>query len=188
MQTPVYTHEKKAFIFWFLNQYEMKLRESSWILTYLANHHKVLRHVHFVRDAKFCQRSFIISAKHTDQIAFKFYRNQLMTTNAEKAFHDIRLNPFEELYIELHFNDANQSPQYASVLEENPFLTDDFYLTEEDKAETENILQYSLQLKKREYLLKEIDQALDQKNEKKFNDLTIELYKIERRLNNQPIQ
>lgn len=188
METPVYTHEKKAFIFWFLNQHEMKRRESSWILTYLANHQKVLKHVHFVRDAAYCPRSIVISAKDTEQMAFKFYRNQLMTTNAEKAFHDIRLNPFEELFIELHFHDANQSPQYVSVLEENPFLTDDFYITEEDKVASQAFLDYTLQLQKRDYILKEIDQALDLKNEQKFNELAEKLYQIERRLNNQPIQ
>lgn len=187
MKTFVQVHEKKAFIFWFLNQYDMKQRESNWILTYLANHDKTLRNVYFVRHAEFCPRSIVISSKCSDKSPLRFYRNQLMTTNADKAFHDIRLNPFEPLYIELHFDQANQSPQYAFVLEENPFVSDEFYITKEDREQTEGIIDFTIQNHKRDQLLKEIDQALDSKNKEKFIYLTKELHKLDTYLNNQPI-
>lgn len=185
--TPIRSDEKKSFIFWFLNQYETKLRESNWILTYLANHNKLLRNVHFVRNARFCPRSIIISSNCVDGPAFRFYRNQLVTTDAEKAFHDIRLNPLEPLFVELDFQNWKQSPQYAAVLEENPFLDDDFYITNKDRENTKEILNYTLQLQKREKLVKAIDQALDERNQAEFLSLTQELHELDAQLHNQPI-
>lgn len=187
MKTPIHSHEKKAFIFWFLNQHQMKLRESNWILTYLANHNKLLRNVHFVRNAKFCPRGIIISSKDSDDVPFRFYRNQLVTTDAEKAFHDIRLNQFEPLYIELNFYQWNQSPQYAAVLEENPFLSDDYFITNEDREETEHITNYMLQLYRKDELVIAIDQTLDDRNQEKFIELSEELQRLNEHLNNQPI-
>ncbi|MHA6251107.1 ReoY family proteolytic degradation factor [Oceanobacillus sp. CAU 1775] len=186
MNTSIKSYEKKAFIFWFLNQYDIKLREANWILTFIANNKHTLENVHFVRDADRTERSIIIATKCSDKPAFQFHKGELMTTDAEKAFHDIRLNPFEPLYIELHFHQSNQSPQYAFVLEENPFLPDKFYITSEDKKQTKSIINYSLQLHKREALLKKIDQALDSKDKEQFLTLTNELNDIEMTLLNQP--
>lgn len=187
MNTPIRSHEKKSFIFWFLNQYQTKLRESNWILTYLANHNNILRNVHFVRNAKFCPRSIIISSKCSDGVAFRFYRNQLVTTDAEKAFHDIRLNPFEPLFVELDFHKWNQNPQYAAVLEENPFLEDDYFITNKDRKQADEILNYTLQLHKREELVKAIDQALDNRNQTEFLILSEKLHELDKHLHNQPI-
>ena len=187
MDTPVRMHEKKAFIYWFLNQYQMKLRESNWILTYLANHHEILRNVHFVREVKFCPRGIIISSKCSDGVPFRFYREQLVTTDSEKSFHDIRLNQKEPLYIQLDFHQWNQSPQYAAVLEENPFVSDDYYITNEDQEQSEKVLNNTLQFNKREDLLKEIDRALDERNQVRFFELSKKLHEVDKHLKNQPI-
>ena len=77
-----------------------------------------------------------------------------MTTDAEKSFHDIRLNKDEDIYIQLNFSKANSSYQFAAVLEENPF---------------------SLQTFRKDRLLKAIDQALDTGDKKAFSKLTREL-------------
>ena len=46
-----------------------------------------------------------------------------MTTDAEKSFHDIRLNRDEDIYIQLNFHESSSTlPQYVAVLEENPFM------------------------------------------------------------------
>ena len=45
-----------------------------------------------------------------------------MTTDAEKSFHDIRLNRDEDIYIQLNFKSSFQNANYVAVLEENPYL------------------------------------------------------------------
>lgn len=185
--TVIHPHEKKAFIYWFLNQYEMKVRESNWILTYLASNNKLLRNLHFVRHAKACPRSIIISTSCSNGPAFRFHRERLITSDPEKAFHDIRLNDDEPLYVQLNFHQWKQSPQYAFVLEENPFLSDENYITEEDKQEAERVINYTLQAQKKDRLLKKIDESLDERNYEKFIRHSEELKKIEKILMNQPV-
>lgn len=182
---PVSVNEKKNFIYWFLNQYEMKKIESSWILTYLANHHDTLQRVHFVREVRHCPRGLIISSNCSDTVPFRFYRNHIVTVDADKAFHDIRLNPFETLYVQLYFDEWKKNPQYAGVLEENPFLSDDYYITSEDREQTENFIHYSLDMMRRKELVKKIDQALDKRNQDEFIKLSQEIYEIDQRLNSQ---
>lgn len=183
----IHPHEKKAFIYWFLNHYELKSRESNWILTYLASHHKLLRNLHFVRHAKACPRSIIISSKCSNGVAFRFHRNKLITSDSEKAFHDIRLNDDEALYVQLNFHQWMQNPQYALVLEENPFLSDDDFITAEDKQEAERIINYTLQAQIRKNVIEQIDGALDERDYDTFIRLSEELKKIDKDQKNQPI-
>ena len=180
-------HQKKAFIYWFLDRYQLKTIESHWILTYLASQQKLLRNVHFVRNAKVCPRSIIISTNCSEGAAFSFYRGHIVTSDPEKAFHDIRLNSEEPLFIELRFQQWEKCPQYASILEENPFISDEDEITPEDKKSVAQLLKKSLSSYKRDLLLEKIDQALDERNEVEFYKLTKQLKEIENSLTNQPI-
>lgn len=164
-------YEKKKFIQWFLNHYQMKRRESVWILNYLMNHEKVLEHVHFVSEARLCPRGVVMSTKCVNDPPFRFYKEQVMTTDPEKSFHDIRLNDTEPIYIQLNFKNANQHPRYALVMEENPFLPEDYYITKQDRKMAEKFLdhvKYDFQLKK---IQTEIDRALDEGDKEKFHEL-----------------
>ena len=122
MTTPVSVNEKKEFIRWFLNNYQLKRRECVWILNYLISHDQLMAKVHFVEDAEHCPRGIIMSTQCVDDIPFRFYKNSVMTTDAEKSFHDIRLNRDQDIYIELKFKEAHKSYQYAAVLEPNPYM------------------------------------------------------------------
>ncbi|EOR23584.1 hypothetical protein A499_12046 [Niallia nealsonii AAU1] len=42
MKTPVSVNEKKDFIRWFLNHYQLKRRECVWILNYLMSHDQLM--------------------------------------------------------------------------------------------------------------------------------------------------
>jgi len=178
MITPVTAKDKKSFIQWFLNHYRLKKRESVWILNYLVNHNNLLENVHFVRDVKYCPRGIMMTSHCSEEVAFRFYKNHLVTTDAEKSFHEIRLNQNEPLYLQLNFKKSNQHPYYASVLEENPFLPDDYYITNDDKDLTNQLLNHSLYEFKKEKLLLEIDRSLDELDYQKFQTLTKQLNEL----------
>ena len=59
--------------------------------------------VHFVEQAEFCPRGIIMSTHCVDEVPFRFYKENVMTTDAEKSFHDIRLNKQQDLFIQLNF-------------------------------------------------------------------------------------
>ncbi|MBM7598367.1 uncharacterized protein YpiB (UPF0302 family) [Virgibacillus halotolerans] len=183
MQTPVSVQDKKAFIQWFLNHYQLKKRESVWILNYLVNHHDLLVNVHFVRDAKFCPRGIVMTSHCSNEAPFRFYKNHLVTTDAEKSFHDIRLNQQEPLYLQLNFDKSYQNASYVAVLEQNPFIPEEYFITKDDKVVAENLLNQTLYNYKKNILMREINRSLDNMDQGKFMDLTAQLQILEK---NQP--
>ncbi|WP_186577795.1 ReoY family proteolytic degradation factor [Aquibacillus kalidii] len=168
MNTSVSIKDKKEFIRWFLSNYQLKKRESVWILNYLINHDSILDNVHFVREARYCPRGIVISTHCSKDVPFRFYKNHIVTTDAEKSFHDIRLNRNDPIYIQLSFKNVNQSADYVAVLEDNPFLPDDFFITKKEKNLAKEILQASLFEYQRDKLQSKIDHALDNRDQKSF--------------------
>ncbi|MCY7707352.1 ReoY family proteolytic degradation factor [Bacillus safensis] len=175
MQTPVSVNEKKEFIRWFLNHYQLKRRECVWILNYLMSHDSLMEKVHFVEQAEFCPRGIIMSTHCVDEVPFRFYKENIMTTDAEKSFHDIRLNKQQDLFIQLNFRSAYRSTEYAAVLETNPHIPKDLYENEKDKDLAEKVLEHSIATFQKERLMKEIDEALDRHDQETFNKLAKEL-------------
>ncbi|MDY0405707.1 ReoY family proteolytic degradation factor [Virgibacillus sp. 179-BFC.A HS] len=178
MQTPISVNEKKNFIQWFLNHYQLKKRESVWILNYLINHDDILEHIHFVREAKLCPRSIIISSDCSKEVPFRFYKNHIVTTDAEKSFHDIRLNRDEDLFIELHFKNDHQNAMYVAVLEENPFIPPEHSITKQDEETANNLLHYILYEHQIKRIKEKIDRALDERNNSEFARLSEKLREI----------
>lgn len=179
MQTPISVNEKKTFIQWFLNQYQLKKRESVWILNYLINHDDILEHIHFVREARLCPRSIIISSECSKEVPFRFYKNHIVTTDAEKSFHDIRLNRGEDLFIEVHFKNDRQNAMYVSVLEENPYIPKEHTITQHDEQVANEMLRFVLYEYKMKQLKEGIDKALDERNSSEFNRLSKALAELE---------
>ncbi len=167
--------EKKDFLKSFLQQYELKRRECAWLLNYLMSDDQLMERVHFVEKAAHTPKALIISTKGVDSIPFSFHKQKHITTDAEKAFHDIRLNQTEDVYIELHFKGAKQFPPYLTVLEDNPFVPENLELVVAFQYEADQLLKGSIQTFNRNRLLKEIDQALDQGDKRQFELLVKEL-------------
>lgn len=175
MTTPVSVSEKKEFVRWFLNNYQLKKRESVWILNYLMNHDRLMEHVHFVEQAQYCPRGIIMSAYGVDDVPFRFYKENIMTTDAEKSFHDIRMNQEEPVFIQLNFKASYQNAQFISVLEENPFLPDHLQINEQDQELAEKFLKQSIYNFQRNKILKEIDFAIDTNDKELFLKLSAKL-------------
>ncbi|MBR2517970.1 YpiB family protein, partial [Geobacillus sp.] len=100
------------------------------------------------------------------------------TTDAEKSFHDIRLNRDEDIYIQLNFRASFHSPQYVAVLEENPHAPKQAQVSENDQRLAEQFLERSIYEFRRGRLMKLIDEALDRHDEEAFRRLTDELNKL----------
>ncbi|WP_078546097.1 ReoY family proteolytic degradation factor [Litchfieldia alkalitelluris] len=180
MTTPVSVNEKKDFIRWFLNNYQLKRRECVWILNYLMSHDQLMKNVHFVEQAQYCPRGIIMSTHCVDDVPFRFYKENVMTTDAEKSFHDIRLNRDEDIYIQLNFRSSFHTPQYVAVLEENPYMPKHLQVNEKDTLLAERFLEESIHIYQKEKLLKKIDEALDQQDSTEFQRLTEQLKKLSR--------
>ncbi len=176
MNATVSLNDKKEFFRWFFNHYQLKRRESVWILNYLMSHEQLLQKVHFVEDAQFCPRGLVMSTHCSREVPFRFYKENIMTTDAEKSFHDIRLERgHQDIYIQINFKNSHSTQKYIAVLEENPYARDNTSLSEEELGNVGKFLDHSLAQYKRLRIQQAIDDALDQKNEELFYKLTQEL-------------
>jgi len=180
MSAPVSVNEKKDFIRWFLNHYQLKRRECVWILNYLMSHDQLMEKVHFVDQAQYCPKGLVMSTHCVDEVPFRFYKENIMTTDAEKSFHDIRLNREEDIFIQLNFHASNKAHQYAAVLEENPYVPKNLQVSEKERLIAERFLAESIERFQKELLLQKIDEALDKQDEKLFLILTDQLKKMRR--------
>ncbi|WP_416149727.1 ReoY family proteolytic degradation factor [Salipaludibacillus sp. HK11] len=172
MNNPVPVMEKRDFLKWFLESYQLKRRECAWLLNFLMSDDILMERVHFVENAEHCPKSLMISANNVDQVPFAFHKNQHVTMDAEKSFHDIRLNRNEDIYIQLNFKEKQTLPQYMAVLEENPYLPVN---KEEENLQgllAEMILDQSIRIQKVKRLEEEIDLALVNGDEITFQNLS----------------
>jgi uncharacterized protein YpiB (UPF0302 family) len=163
---------KKEFVRWFLKRYKLKRRECVWILNYLLSHEQILQNVHFTDEAHYCPRAMIISTTKSESIPFRFYKGNLMTADAEKSFHDLRLHEDEKMYIQLNFPNNHSCPHYASVREENPFLPSYLQVSEMDRKTAERLVEESIAAMTKETLMKGINEALDTNDKERFITLS----------------
>jgi uncharacterized protein YpiB (UPF0302 family) len=175
MLSSISVKEKKEFLQWFLSEYQLKRRECVWILNYLMSRENVMENVHFVDKSMYCPRGMIMSTHCVDDAPFRFYKENVVTTDPEKTFHDIRLNQQDELYIQLNFKECNTSPNYVAVLEENPFIPKHLQSNKEYRKLAEEIAEQSVAVYQRQRILKEIDRALDRQDQEAFKRLTEKL-------------
>lgn len=178
MAAPISVNEKKEFIRWFLNHYQLKRRECVWILNYLMSHDQLMEKVHFVDHADYCPRGIVMSTQCVDDVPFRFYKDSVMTTDAEKSFHDIRLNRDQDIYIQLNFKSVHKSHQYALVLENNPYMPEHLQITDKDREIAELFLKNTIKNFQLEQLREKIDQALDRKDKELFIELSTQFNHI----------
>lgn len=163
--------EKKEFIRWFLKNYKVKRRECVWILEYLRTHETLLANVKFVDNAHEQKRAMVITTTCDESIPFRFFKGNLMSADAEKAFHDMRLHPDEPMYIQLNYSGKNKCPEYMKV--DEAYNSND-NLSPAVLEEAEKIM---VDLH-RQMLLRAIDTALDKGDQKLFMELWEQLNEV----------
>ncbi|MFS0786789.1 ReoY family proteolytic degradation factor [Shouchella sp. 1P09AA] len=167
--------DKKSFLRSFLKRHQLKRRECAWLLNYLMNDDGLMERVHFLDRSDETPKALVISAQGIDTIPFSFRKQHHVTTDCEKAFHDIRLNHTEEIYIELHFKDQDLYAQYLAVLEDNPYLPETKERKQRFEHEAEAVLDESIRRFQLDQLHGDINKALDDNDKELFLTLTSKL-------------
>ena len=179
MSKDISIEDKKKFLTWFLDHHQLKRRESMWILDYLLNHDIVMNKVHFVENADKAPRGLLMSTIGDDHPGFQFYKQNKMFDNPEQAFHEIRLNWHNHLYIELFFIDCHKSETYLEVLEDNPYHKwNDNLLIDLQSEVTQGLKEFQIEAQKME-ILYEIDRSLEINDRERFLSLSEQLNNLE---------
>lgn len=158
---------KKKFILWFLENYELQLREETWLLNYLLANDEILSNIHFVEGARYCPRAIVMSAKSSLGKPFHYFKENQIIRNVERTFHDLRLHTETPVYMEIQFKDALKESAYLQVLEDNPYKPQPT-IREEDSALAAQIIAASEQQFYEQQLVQAIDHALDTGDKEAF--------------------
>jgi uncharacterized protein YpiB (UPF0302 family) len=170
---------KREFVSWFLEKYELQKREAAWLLSYLTSDDRLLEKVHFVNSHDHLPKLLIISTGDVKSAPFEFHKNNTVTPDVEKAFHDLRLNPHEDVYVSLEFKDRVSSPEYTAVLEVNPMEKQDVVHGTVLGLLAEMVLDEALRNFRKKKLYTQIDEALKLGDQNKFMELTNELKELQ---------
>lgn len=179
MTATVSVAAKKDFVRFFLKRYQLKRRECVWILNYLLGHERLLENIHFTDEVQYCPRALVMSTTKTDSIPFRFYKGNIMTVDAEKSFHDLRLYENEKMYIQLNFPNSHSCPIYAGVREENPYIPVALQVSETDKWIAKQLVTESLAKLNATALQNAINHALDERDQERFFYLSSLLQKMD---------
>ncbi|QQP71154.1 YpiB family protein [Carnobacterium sp. CS13] len=182
MNIKVPLEAKKVFLGWFLDRHQLKRRESMWILNYFLNHDIVLNKVHFVESVDTTPRGMMMSSVGTDNEPFFFYKDGTLFNDPEQAFHEVRLNWHEDIYVELIFRDPWKSPQYLAVLEDNPYHKWNDFVSLELKKEVEHALAALSLSEQKQQIMNQVDEALEAGDREGFIQLSNDLKEIEEAL------
>jgi uncharacterized protein YpiB (UPF0302 family) len=168
--------EKKVFLKWFIDSYELKQRECLWLLNYILNDDRLLSLLKFVQSVAVCPRAMVIRTKTIPGNPFLYRKETVETDAPEKAFHDVRLDQEEPIYVSLIFPDSAHSVPYLSILEENPYET--LQMKERYGGQALRLVSHMEQTFLIERLNKEIDGALKTGDHGRFHELTDQLKEV----------
>ena len=163
MQISVSIQAKKHFLQWFISHYQIETEEINWFIENLIEDERALFYLNFVQNIKQCPKGIIISILQTEKLFFQFFKGAVQTNDVYTVYHELHLYQDEPMYIQINFPQKDTNILYQAVLEEDAFQT------EQDQFNAEKILTYLLSQGKKEYVKREIDNALDQRDLKKFN-------------------
>ncbi len=170
--------EKKEFIHWFLENYELRKKEAAWLLSYLSTDEKLLAKVHFVEHVVSLSKSIVISTKCSNMPAFQFSRKRRIGTDVESVFYDLQLFPDDEIYIGLYFQDRKVCPKFAAVLEGNPMERQDLVQDQLLSLFAELLLDQAVRRFQEKQLYAKIDESLAKQDKASFLKLSEELNKL----------
>ncbi|WP_179295429.1 YpiB family protein [Bacillus sp. FJAT-45350] len=176
MKNWVSTSQKKSFIKWFLDNHRLKRTEARYLLEYLVKSHHILENLKFTDEVLKDKTTVVISSTSSDQIGFMFYKSNRKSEDVSRAIGEIMSNPSDDLYIVFHFYGRHMNNRYLSLFED-PLIENirRYNLTEKYSKVAESKLEESLEANKGERLKRQIDRALDEKDEALFKSLVAEL-------------
>ncbi len=175
------TRDKQDFLKWFISEHQFASRENKWILEMLLKQPEVLEQVRFVKSIKNCPRSISMSTINSDETEFIFSKNNLVTIDQHKAYHDLRLNTKTPIYIKLNYEGQEKCPKYGFITIDNPFEKNNFLIGKDKHIANENLDDFAHK-RTIELIKGKINQALDENKKQEFYYFSNELTKLEKEI------
>lgn len=176
----VSTSEKAAFLQWFLKNHRLKSREARTILDYLVNHVHVLEQITFTSTLPVNGKTIVVSSMQSDEPGFVYYDHAKKSEDPSKVLGELMAHPNTKRNVMIHFYGSHIHTSYQKLIQ-TP-IKEQFQNYKRFKGYeqvTQSVLEKVQKDTDRATLLSQIDQALDQRNEARFKELTLMLKEMD---------
>lgn len=146
---------RRDFLNYVLHQYDFNDRVAVWVVNFIKSHPTLIQSVRFIETSGI-KKSLRISSKQTGRPSLILNKDELVITDGETIFHELRFN-----------------------LDEPFLLTFNFELEDHKYDQLIHLEHRRLDVATRDELLQKIDEALDSQDARRFDELTHELKLLE---------
>jgi len=166
-------YKKKKYISWFLGNHKLKKPEAAKILEFIMENEEILARVRFVENVRRLPSALVISSLDASTAALFCRINDIYYEHIDDIIYVLSSNPPEDLFVWLSFNREFMCSMCESILEIKPEIRNKiFYYQVVRNLEEELFKKFRERDKHREELLRQIDDALKNKNRELFYQLT----------------
>lgn len=146
---------------WFMNQFLSEEDEVYWLLEDMITDSQVLQRLQFVKEIDEYPKGIIIST-FDDERPFVFKKGTVTTDNVYTAFHELHLYDQDQIFVQVHFPQADSNRLYQILLKEEQTNQ------KRDRVIATFLLEHLLRKERKSFIMKEIDRALDEQDYEKF--------------------
>lgn len=173
MQEAYSVYQKKRFIRWFLDTYELKNPRAAKILNFIANDDELLQKVYFVEDVRRLPNALIVSSADASTVSFLCRISDVYYEDIDELIDVLRAEPPEELFVRLSFNREFLCFMCETVLDLKPEVGNKmFYYQVIRTLEDEINRRIYEKGKSKELLMTQIDKALSAGDRDLFQQLS----------------
>lgn len=172
--------EKRSFLKWFLENQQLKRKEARKVIEFIIHHFHILENARFTEKIMLDRKTIVISSVGSDEPGFLYYFQQRKSEEVSTAIGDLMMNPSEKVNLIFHFRGKMENYRYLQLIEQ-PAIENIKHYAQFQKYEKEVndliekiSLDYEIALVK-----KQIDEALDQKDQELFKSLTGRLKELD---------
>lgn len=175
MSSKIRIGEKKRFLKWFTENYEMKSPDIPWMLKWIMSSDRILENLEFVDDVSMESGGLIVNTKEMEGNATVFFCSNFSSKDPDRIFREIRSSKNIKLRLQLNFPDKYECETYFLVASEEDFLAKKDMIDGEIDILLKDIVVNSSIIT----LKKELDKSLDNRDEETFIKLSKKLRELE---------
>ncbi len=173
MQEAYLVYQKKRYIRWFLDTYELKNPRTAKILNFIANNDELLQKIYFVEDVRRLPNALIISSTDASTVSFLCRIDDCYYEDIDEVIQILNTEPPEELFIRLSFNREFLCFICETVLDFKPDVGNKiFYHQVVRSLEDEMNGKIIKKQERKADLMSQIDNALENGDKEKFMKLS----------------
>ncbi|WP_141433963.1 YpiB family protein [Bacillus sp. 03113] len=182
MRKWVSANEKRSFLKWFLDNHRLKRIEARRLIEFLNNKTHILENLSFTEKINLKEKTIVISSTNSDETGFEYYYNQRKTFDVATAIGDITANPTSKINIILHFYGKMRNVRYNQLIEYTNDEIKPYELYQRQAKAADQVIAILMLEQEVNNIKKDIDMALDQKNEEQFHKLVEKLKELAKEL------